>query len=129
MIIVHLPGKNMDMNTPLIEDYSFGRIVVRGKGYSDDIKIVKGSVIPSWWRGSGHLVAAGDVSDILESRPDKLVLGTGSSGLLKVDARLRSLLGQMGIELLEAPTAEAVRLFNRLARSGENMAAGFHLTC
>ncbi len=113
----------------MIEAYSFGRIVVRGRAYSDDIKIIHGRVVPSWWRENGHLVEIRDVSDILEASPDRLVLGTGSSGLLRVAPELLALLREKGIEFSAVPTAKAVELFNRLAARGESVAAGFHLTC
>ena len=50
-----------------IESYSFGKIVVSGVAYTDDIKIVQGTVTPNWWRRSGHQVDIGDVNDVLDS--------------------------------------------------------------
>lgn len=41
----------------MIEKYSFGKIVVNGAAYANDIKIVQGRVIPDWWRKKGHSIS------------------------------------------------------------------------
>lgn len=64
----------------MITDFSFGKIVVNGKTYRDDIKIVRGQVISDWWRKSGHRVDVEDVADILEAKPEIVVIGKGSRG-------------------------------------------------
>jgi hypothetical protein len=40
----------------MIEKYSFGKIVVNGVTYTNDIKIVQGRVVSEWWRKKGHSV-------------------------------------------------------------------------
>jgi hypothetical protein len=37
----------------MITEFSFGKIVVKGETYCDDIKIVNGQVISGWWRYLG----------------------------------------------------------------------------
>ena len=113
----------------MVDAYSFGRIIVNGIHYSHDIKIIRDSVIPEWWRRSGHRVASDDISDVLDSKTDIIILGTGNPGLMKADNELKSLLKLKKIELIEVPTAEAVSLYNQLINEGKNIAAGFHLTC
>ena len=113
----------------MISDYSFGRIVVEGKVYNDDIKIVAGRLVPDWWRKRGHSVDLEDVQDILEARPDILVIGKGQPGYMRTTRALRDYLEAHGITLVEVPTAEAVRTFNRLFNEGKQVAGGFHVTC
>lgn len=113
----------------MIENYAFGRIVVAGTVYSNDIKIVQGKVIPDWWRRRGHLVEPADVEDILAARPDALVIGKGKPGLMKVSVRLRDLLDESGIRLIEKKTTKAIDIFNGLLKQGDNVAAGFHISC
>ena len=112
-----------------IEHYSFGSLKAGGRSYRDDVKIVAGQVRGDWWRKQGHLLQAGDIQDILEDGPDILVLGTGSSGLLRVDPSLEDLLESRNIRLLAMPTAQAVERFNQLSARGERVAGAFHLTC
>ncbi|MEA1932944.1 MAG: Mth938-like domain-containing protein [Thermodesulfobacteriota bacterium] len=50
----------------MIDNYSFGKIVINGQVYTSDLKIVKGRVYSGWWRKSGHSVSIDDVTDIRE---------------------------------------------------------------
>ena len=113
----------------MIDTYAFGKIVVNGVIYTDDIKIISGMVIPHWRRKSGHLLGGGDVEDILESPTDILVIGTGAYGMMKLTSTLRAYLENKGIECIEKKTSEAIKIFNRLFEDGRQVSAGFHLTC
>ena len=113
----------------MIEQYSFGNVVVNGVSYVNDSKIIQGNVISEWWRKRGHLVDVDDIQDILKSKPGILVLGKGSPGQMKSTEALREFLGENNIELIEEKTSEAVKTFNRLFKQGKNVCAGFHLTC
>ena len=104
-------------------------MTIAGKKYTSDLKIINGRVVSGWWRKTGHFVDIDDVADILAAKPQYLVLGTGSSGLMRVDEALRRHLADSGISLAARPTAEAVKIFNQLLAEGGNPAAGFHLTC
>ena len=113
----------------MITEFSFGRIVVDGKTYTDDIKIIDGKVISDWWRKKGHRVEIEDISDILESKPDILVIGRGTPGLLKSTASLREYLAARHVELIEKKTPKAIAAFNQLFQQGRKVAAGFHISC
>lgn len=109
--------------------YRFGEIEVDGKMYSEDIKIVDGSVVSNWWRAEGHKLAPSDLEDILARPPEILVVGKGMPGNMKVMDQLRKRLESAGIALIEGPTSEAVATFNRVQKSGKRVAGAFHLTC
>ena len=113
----------------MITDFSFGKIVVNGKTYTNDIKIVCGQVIADWWRQSGHRVEVGDIADILESGPDTLIIGKGSPGLMQTSRYLRERLIARKIVLIEKKTSSAIEVFNKLFEEGRNIAAGFHISC
>ena len=113
----------------MIEAFSFGNIVVKGVTYTNDIKIIRGKVIPTWWRKGGHQVDIDDIQDILEVRPDILVLGKGSPGMMKSTPSLCEYLEKNNIDLIEEKTSKAVQTFNRLFKQGKNVCAGFHLSC
>lgn len=112
-----------------IEQYEFGKIVVNGKTYTDDIKIIGDRVVPHWYRSSGHRVEVADVDDVLAAKPDIFVLGKGEPGRMAADAELVALLKKENIELIEKPSKEAAAIFNQLHKKKKNVAAGFHLTC
>ena len=113
----------------MIESYSFGRIVVDGTTYTNDIKIIDESVITEWWRTNGHTVAAADVSDLAASRAEYVVIGKGKPGFMKTSSEARRVFEDCGMTLIEEKTAKAVQTYNRLRREDKKVCAGFHLTC
>ena len=112
-----------------IEEYRFGCIRVNGQRYHNDIIILKDKIIPEWWRRQGHVLAAYDLSAIVAAAPDLLVVGTGSSGMLRVSPEAAALLEAHSIVLETYPTARAVHRFNELSLEGKDVAGGFHLSC
>lgn len=113
----------------MIESYRFGSIRIDGRDYHADVKIVGGKVLDGWWRKEGHSVEPGDIEEIFAARPEVLVVGMGDPGRMRVDGELRSALSAASIQLIEEPTARAVRIFNTLAGERKNVAAALHLTC
>ena len=113
----------------MIEHFSFGTIIVNGVTYTNDIKIIQGKVIPTWWRKSGHQVNIDDIQDILDVKPSILVLGKGKPGMMESTPSLYEFLKQNDIELIEEKTSKAIKTFNRLFKQGKNVCAGFHLSC
>ncbi len=114
---------------PLVEDYGFGRIVIDGKTYTSDVKIIGEKVVPNWWRKEGHHLYPEDITDILVSDCEVLVVGTGAYGVMKVDPRVEQACAEKGIKLESYRTAEATKRFNELVQQGVKVAGAFHLTC
>lgn len=113
----------------MIEEYSFGRVRIHGKIYTEDILLKEDRVIPGWWRKHGHGCSLDDIQEVLEPRPDVFILGTGNSGLLRPDPDLERALAALGIHLIAEPTARAILRYNELLRNQETIAGGLHLTC
>ncbi len=113
----------------MIEDYSFGRIIIKGQRYSKDVKICGDKIVHPWWRREGHRVDREDVKDVLEFNPEILVLGKGDPGMMQASQDLKGHLQNKGIYLVEEPSAEAVKSFNQYVQQGKKVCAGFHLTC
>lgn len=113
----------------MIERFSFGTITVNSQTYHSDIKIIKGDVVPDWWRNSGHTVDVDDVHDILQTKPDILVIGKGAPGQMRVTNALKEYAATHGFELIEEKTATAIDTFNRLVKEGKIVAGGFHVGC
>ena len=112
----------------MIDSYSFGSIMVNGRRYTADVIIYPDRVDSSWWRREGHNLCMEDLQDVLRYRPEVLVIGKGKPGLMAVGADLVEQLAQRGIEVHTAPTAKAVKLYNRLSPERKIVAA-LHLTC
>jgi len=112
-----------------IETYSFGRMIIDGKKYGNDLMICGDSVKSNWVRKEGHLLKPNDLEWLNEREPDLLIVGKGSSGRMKLDERTRGHLKERGIELWTGTTDEAVDYFNSKHGGSELVAAAFHLTC
>jgi hypothetical protein len=113
----------------MITEFSFGRIVVDGKICNNDIKIIQGKLVPDWWRKSGHTVDVEDVQDALEAEPEILIIGKGKPGYMKLTDALRRYLKDHHIQLIDEPTADAVKMYNQLVNKGKRVSGGFHVGC
>ena len=111
----------------MIEDYSFGRIVVDGEIYTNDIKIFNDKVKTNWWRKEGHRLQLADMDDVIAAKPKTIVVGTGHDGVMRVAEEVREYCKKNNIELIELFTGEAIKKFNKVAGSG--VVGLFHLTC
>lgn len=112
----------------MIEAYHFGSITVDGETYTGDIKIIDGRVVSDWWRIEGHKLAVADIEDILEAKPDALVVGKGDPGLMEVPPETEKRLADLDILLIAKPTAEALKTYNSLLGQ-RKVAFAAHLTC
>ncbi len=112
-----------------IDSYQFGKIVIDEVSYSSDCIILGDSVNSNWWRKQSHLLSAEDIETIIVAKPSVLVVGCGSSGLMKVPDETRQVLQEHDIRLEAVDTAKAVQKFNELSETGINVAAALHLTC
>ncbi len=112
-----------------IENYSFGRMIVDGEKYGNDLMVCGDSVKSNWVREEGHLLKPNDLEWVVEREPDLLIVGKGSSGRMKITERTRSRLKEREIYLWSDKTDEAVDYFNSKQGGSELVAAAFHLTC
>ena len=114
------------MNT--IDSYHFGQIVINGKNYTSDVIISPDSVRDNWWRKKGHELFLEDITEVLAENPEVLVVGTGTSGLMKVLPEVERATEAQGIKLIAETTEEACHTYNQLCRS-QKVVAALHLTC
>ena len=111
-----------------IDLYDFGRIIMDGVTYTQDLLIWPGTIKKDWWRLEAHLLQLPDVAEALAATPQVLVVGQGSPGRMQVDPALAAYLKENGIDLVAVPTAEACRVINSLGGQ-KRLAAALHLTC
>ena len=111
-----------------IESYQFGRIVIDGQRYTSDIIVYPDRVDGSWWREESHLLQTGDLEEVVDTRPEVLVVGTGYFGHMRASPEAVAHLRSSGIEVIVERTEEACKIYNRLSESRKVIAA-FHLTC
>ena len=119
----------IDISKIMITDFSFGRIVANGQTCNSDIKIVQGTLVPDWWRKSGHNVEIEDLQDALDADPEFIVIGKGQPGYMRITDSLRQHLAEKNVTLIEEPTPKAIETFNRLFKEGRRVSGGFHVGC
>jgi len=112
----------------MIESYDFGRIVINGKKFGSDVIIFADRIDGNWWRREGHALSVDDLKEIVEARPEVLIVGTGYSGLMKIPPETERYLKSLGIELIAAKTEKACKIYNELSKSRKAVAV-LHLTC
>lgn len=112
-----------------VRAYDFGKIDVEGKTYTSDVIIAPEEVHAAWWRKEGHKLQIEDLADIIEARPEVLVVGTGYYGRMSIPSQTKSYIESKGIELRAAKTSEAVKEFNNLQKGIGRVVAALHLTC
>jgi len=112
----------------IIDSYDFGKIKINGKRYNTDLLVFPDKIKTDWWRKEGHSLQIADLKEVLEAKPEVLVVGTGYSGMMNVPPETRNYLESEGIDLIIQKTTEACQTFNQLIESRKVVAA-LHLTC
>ncbi len=113
---------------PYIDSYEFGRIVIDGRKYTQDVIISGDKIRDKWWRKEGHMLHKEDIGEILDEEPEVLIIGTGAYGVMKVSGEVTELLESRGIEFRIEKTGDACRLYNEISKE-KNVVAALHLTC
>ena len=113
----------------MIESLSFGHIIIDGKTYVSDLKIFPDArVVDQWRRTKGHRLSLDDMGDLILSKPDVIIVGTGMNGLMIPDKEIGKILAQKNIKFIPAHNKEAMKIYNKM-KSQMRVGACFHLTC
>jgi hypothetical protein len=112
-----------------IEAYVYGSMTIDGKVYKKDLVIFPDRLDPEWWRKEGHSLGAEDLDEVFKEKPEVLVIGTGSLGLMRIPLPTRLALKENNIELIAKKTDAAVRFYNEQAQMKRRVVGAFHLTC
>ena len=109
----------------MIESYKFGKYVIDGAVYEYDIKIINNK-IKKW---HNHNMGKEDILDLIEAKPELIIIGTGAYGVIKVSEEIRELIKSKGIKLIIEKTKQACEEYNKAKEKGIKVAAIFHGTC
>ena len=113
----------------MINEFSFGVMVINGTTYTSDLIIYPdGRIVDNWRRESGHRLSEEDIRSLIQTKPDVIVAGMGVSGRMKPMSDLEAVLQRKNISLIAEPNDRAVKIFNDLLNS-KTVSACFHLTC
>lgn len=120
----------------MIEDYQFGSITIDGEIYNHDVQVFWTGEVFDWWRKESHIVDVEDIIEVVEQKPEAIVIGTGQSGMAKVTEEAKKFIEARRIKLFIDPTEQAIKTFNirkeeSMEEEGklEKVIGLFHLTC
>lgn len=126
-------GNTDTARPPRIEHVSWGHLRVAGLGEGKDFKLWPGGGRPWDWRETGtrHVpgIQPADVEELLTHGARVVVLSRGMWRALQTQRATLELLRERGVEIRQAETSEAVRIYNELAARGEAVGGLFHSTC
>ncbi len=111
---------------PRVDNLFFGGITLGGRTYSKDIIIFSSGEVVEKERN--HLIDKKTIQDVLLREPELIIIGTGHSGLAKIDPTIELVTKIEGVEVVVKTTREAVDLFNKLYAK-KKVAAVLHTTC
>ena len=118
---------------PHIEKTSFGSITIEGDKYNHDVVIRADGAIKKRKKklskqvhGTGHLVSIDEIEYILKHGGERIIVGAGQYGVLKLSEETKRYLDNNGIPYEVLKTPAAIARWNKR----EDMTAGlFHVTC
>ena len=123
----------MAESSPLVVADGWGYVEIEGLGRFRDAKLWPGGGRAWDWRETGTEHHPGiqpdDVAELLEHKPDVVVLGCGRHRRLEVRAETIALLHQHGAEPICDETAAALVTYRTLVSEGRRVAGLFHTTC
>jgi hypothetical protein len=118
---------------PKIDDTWFGSVTVEGKRYEHDILIrLSGKVrrrnkgLSKAVYGTSHTISLAEIEDLYRSRAERLIIGTGQNGQVRLSKEATEYLANRGCKVDLWPTPKAIKRWNE----AEGKVLGlFHVTC
>lgn len=104
----------------------FGSVMVNGKKFEHDLIVSWDGEIIS--REKSHVFSKKELLDIMQKEPEVIIIGTGQSGLVKVEPAAEVAAKLENVELIAKPTPQAIEEFNKLVRR-KKVVAVIHVTC
>ena len=113
---------------PQIDDYRFGRVVIDGNEYRQDLILFPSGVQERWDRGESHLLSMSDLATVLENPPQVLIIGTGYWGSMKVPDEVLRELESRAVEPMILKSKQACEAYNQQTEQ-VHVVLAIHLTC
>ncbi len=121
------------MTVVRFDSTSFGKVVIDRTTYGD-VLVVGTRVLPRKKDalrrafGTSHALSEEEVERLLEDNPQAVIIGTGQSGLLRVEKAVEEKIKAAGAKLILLKTPEAIEKFNEISRNNK-VNALIHTTC
>ncbi|MFC1843218.1 MTH938/NDUFAF3 family protein [Thermodesulfobacteriota bacterium] len=112
---------------PAITSYSFGKMIVDGKTYTNELQILPTGIVKKWSPSDPHYILPVDIGEIVNTSIKTLIIGNGANGEAAIPDETVKFLKAKNIRVHIMNTHEAVKLFNESSK--EALGAIFHLNC
>ena len=112
----------------MIDNYTFGRFVIDGKTYENNVILIDEKTKTARHLPD-HELSLNDIAELVEAKPDYIILGTGASGVMPVSEDIKKFIEEKGIKLIIQKTGEACQTYNSLLQEKVKVAAFLHNTC
>lgn len=121
---------------PYIDSTKFGEITIARKKYrqvliiGDRVSERDAQSLEQLF-GTTHKIGDWEIGDLLKEKPEVIIIGTGQSGVLKVDEDFFEKVKKFSpkIEIIVAATPQAVEIYNQKIKAGKRANALIHTTC
>jgi hypothetical protein len=118
---------------PRIDGTRFGSITIEGEAFGRDVLIrLSGDVkkrkkkLSKAVYGTSHVVSLAEAKHVYEKGAERLIIGTGQSGLVELSGEAADYFQRKGCRVELSPTPEAIEAWN----AAEGAVIGlFHITC
>ncbi len=118
---------------PRIDGTQFGSITIDGSVIEHDVLIRLSGEIKKRKKklskavfGSSHTISREEAEYILEQGADRLIIGSGQSGMVTLSAEAAAYFRKAGVRVDLSPTPEAIHQWNKAKGSAIGL---FHVTC
>ena len=114
-----------------IEQYQFGKLIINGKEYTQDLIITPTKIINNWRRNKSHLLTLNDLKDVIDEIESYryFICGCGNYNRMKIADEVFDKLRTLDILYLHGKTQDIIKVFNDAIERGKSFVAAFHLTC
>lgn len=106
----------------VIRGYGAGEVAVGNRTYSCSLLVTPAGVRPDWGPDTAADIAAHHLAEVLDHRPELLILGTGTAQVFPA-RRLFADLMEAGVGYEVMDTAAACRTYNILLAEGRRVVA------
>ena len=107
----------------MIQEYKYGMFKVDNRVYYDDIKLLGTKV--KFWECRTREIRLEDIQDLLEIKPQMIIIGLGAGGLISVSDGVKEALRMRRITLVSEKNQKAAEAYNDALNNGKNVAAIF----
>lgn len=119
---------------PQINSTKFGEIIIDGKKYGQVLIIGKTVFERDEEKLQGlfdttHQIGDWEIEKLIGNSPEVVVIGTGQSGVLKVEKEFLEQMEKVNVEVMLALTPEAIKIYNQRIEKGKRVNALIHTTC